>query len=229
MSRIVIDIETVGVGWDDLEEAEQAYLLQHAPTSEEQQRTKDHLALSPLTGRVVAIGMMNPDSGKALVLAEGIPGEAASWRPEPGVEFWTGSESEILERFWDVVKRYQQVVTFNGRSFDGPFLMLRSLALGIPASRNLVPGRYRTTEHLDLLEVLTFFGLTRKYSLDFFCRRLGLETPKTRLTGKDVGRMYQEGRMEDIARYCLDDVRATAQLLARVEENLGVLLQGSLA
>ncbi|MBN1424722.1 ribonuclease H-like domain-containing protein [Candidatus Fermentibacteria bacterium] len=227
MSRVVIDIETVPVDWEGLEPEEQAYLLQNARTDEEQEKVRDQLGLFPLTGRVVAIGMLNPESGKALVLAEGIPGEGAAWAFDEGTEFWTGNEAEILERFWDVVKRYGQIITFNGRSFDGPYLMLRSLVLGVVASRNLVPNRYRLSEHLDLLDVLTLYGGIRRYSLDFLCRRLGIDSPKGQMRGKDVAEAYRAGRMEDIARYCLEDVRATKQLLDRAEEALGVLVSGS--
>jgi hypothetical protein len=225
MSRVVIDIETVPVDWTQLEAEEQEYLLQNAHTNEEQEKVREQLGLFPLTGRVIAIGMLNPDTVKAVVMAEGIPGEGAAWAHEEGVEFWTGNETEILERFWDVVKRYQQIVTFNGRSFDGPYLMLRSLMLGVPATRNLVPNRYKVGDHLDLLDVLTLYGSIRRYSLDFLCRRLGIGSPKSDMRGKDVAAAYKAGKMEEIARYCLEDVRATARLLSRTEEALGVLVQ----
>lgn len=229
MSRVVLDIETVPVDWDQMDANEQEYLLHTARNDEEKEKVREQLGLFPLTGRIIVIGMLNPDSGKAVILAEGIPGEGASWAHEEGVEFWTGNESEILERFWDIVKRYQQIVTFNGRSFDGPYLMLRSLLLGVSASRNLVPNRYRLSDHLDLMDVLTLYGSIRRYSLDFFCHRLGIGSPKGEMRGKDVAAAYQEGRVEEIARYCLEDVRATAMLLRRAEETLGVLLQGGSA
>ncbi|MCU0612325.1 MAG: ribonuclease H-like domain-containing protein [Candidatus Eisenbacteria bacterium] len=227
MSRVVIDIETVPIDWGSLDADEQAYLLQNAQTDEEQAKVRDQMALFPLSGRVIAIGMLNPDTGKSVVLAEGLPGEGAAWAHEEGVEFWTGNESEVLERFWEVVKRYTQIVTFNGRSFDGPYLMLRSLVLGVAASRNLVPNRYRISDHLDLLDVLTLYGSVRRYSLDFFCRRLGIGSPKSEMRGKDVADAYRAGKMEEIARYCLEDVRATARLLRRAEETLGVLVQSN--
>ncbi len=225
-SRVVLDIETVPVDWTDFDEEEQAYLLKSCENEEEEARERERLGLFPLTGRIVAIGMLNPESDKAMVLAEGLPGEGSSWEPEEGVEYWTGNEMEMLERFWDVVKRYQQIITFNGRTFDGPYLMLRSLLLGVAISRNLVPSRYKIVEHFDLLDVLSFFGATRRYSLDFLCRRTGLKSSKTKLTGARVAEAYQEGRVEEIARYCLEDVRATGQLLQRVQETMGTALPG---
>ena len=41
-------------------------------------------------------------------------------------------ETELLTQFWEVAKKYDSVVTFNGRGFDVPFIYLRS-ALRCPA------------------------------------------------------------------------------------------------
>jgi len=220
-SRVVIDIETVPTEWSEFDEDEQAYLLKYAESEEEKQEVIDKLGLYALPGRVVAIGMLNPASGKAVILAEGIAGEGSAWEHDGDAEFWTGNEAEILEKFWDIVKRYEQIVTFNGRTFDAPFLNIRSLVLGVPVSRNLIPNRYKTAEHLDLLDALTFFGITRRYSLDFYSKRLELGSAKSGMSGADVARIYREGRMEDIAKYCLADVRATTKILDKVEDVLG--------
>ena len=40
------------------------------------------------------------------------------------------SEKEMLESFWRVAKYVDQFITFNGRNFDVPFLMMRSAMLG---------------------------------------------------------------------------------------------------
>ena len=225
MTRVIVDIETVPLEWEDLDEEERHYLLKHAKTEEEQTEVVDKLGLSAFTGRVVAIAMLNPDSGRGIVLSEGLAGEGSAWAHEGGSEFWTGNEVEILERFWDLIKRYDQMITFNGRGFDAPFLIIRSLILGVPISRNLLPNRYRTTDHFDLCDVLSFFGLTRRYSLDFICRRIGVGPAKTRMAGHEVAQAYRDGRMEEIAQYCLRDVEATARLFDRVETLLGPMFE----
>ena len=223
-SRVVMDIETVPIAWDDLDEQERDYLLKYCKNPQEEERVRGEMGLFPLTGRVIVIGLLNPDTDRALVLAEGVPGEGSGWAHDEGIEYWTGNEIEMLERFWDVIRKYHQIITFNGRSFDGPYIMMRSMVLGIPASRNLVPNRYRTDDHLDLLDILTHFGLTRRYSLDFYMRRMGFESPKEALSGKDVAAAYSEGRIEDIARYCREDIIATARLLRRFEETVGPVI-----
>jgi hypothetical protein len=112
-------------------------------------------------------------------------------------------------------------VTFNGRGFDGPFLMLRSAALGVPVTRNLVGYRYSLKPHTDLLEAISFFGASRKWNLDFACKAFGVDSPKeSGLDGYAVGHYYRENRLREIALYCRRDVEATAGLFQKLEKTL---------
>jgi len=53
--------------------------------------------------------------------------------------------------FWDIARRYDEIVTFNGRGFDIPFLYLRSALLNVPISRKDWLGyRFQTEPHCDL-------------------------------------------------------------------------------
>jgi hypothetical protein len=90
-------------------------------------------------------------------------------------------------------------VTFNGRGYDGPVLMIRSAQLGLRPSRQLVGYRYDLSDHCDLSEVFSFHGSTREnFKLDYWCRRFDVESPKGGLDGSQVGRAYRDGRIEDI-------------------------------
>lgn len=166
--------------------------------------------------------MLNPDTGGGRVLYRADTQE--SFRSDDGaIEFVSGDERRILATFWDDIRNYAQFVTFNGRGFDGPFLMLRSAILGVRPAKNLVPYRYSTTPHCDLLDQLTFYGASRKFSLDFYCRAFGIPSPKAGgITGLDLGPLYREGRFRDIARYCIGDVIATAELFRRWKNFLNV-------
>jgi len=68
-SPLAVDIETVGIEWDELHPEVQDYLLRRARDDDERQRVKDQLALHPGTGRVVAIALWRPyeDRGGVLV------------------------------------------------------------------------------------------------------------------------------------------------------------------
>ena len=117
MSRVIFDIETVGVDFDDLDASQQEYLLRYAETEGETRKVKDSLGLSPLTGEIVAIGMLNPETLRGAVFFQA-PGSAIEPFEEEGIKFETGTEREILEKFQDVIKSYSQFVTFNGRTFE---------------------------------------------------------------------------------------------------------------
>jgi len=115
------------------------------------------------------------------------------------------------------------LVTFNGRSFDGPFLMIRSAILGVTPTRNLVPYRYSFQDHCDLAEVLSFYGVRQRNSFLFWCHQFGIASPKQAMDGSAVGAAYREGRIDDIARYCLADARATAELYRQLEPMIAVM------
>jgi DNA polymerase elongation subunit (family B) len=213
MSYIVFDIETVGISWEELDVASQAYLLKFADTEDKQQEVKETLGFYPLTGEIVAIGLYDPDKDIRSVYfqAPNYTGEARFQKD--GVHYIIGSESEILELFWATVRKYSTFITFNGREFDCPYIMMRSAVHRIQPTRNLMPYRYADKEHVDLLDQLTFYRATRKFTLDYFCKRFGIVSPKEEgVTGQEVPQMYHDERYLEIAEYCMRDVVATGEL-----------------
>lgn len=213
MSRIIFDIETVGRDFDSLDEAAREYMLRWAETEDDVKEVKESLSFYPLTGEIVAIGMLNPDTMKGAVYYQ-TPNDALLPFEEDGINFQSGAECDIIRKFWDVIKGYDHIITFNGRTFDCPFIMVRSAVHKIKPSRDIMPNRYNGA-HIDLLDQLTFFGASRrKFSLDMWCRTFGIKSPKSEgITGYDVKDLYCSGRYVDIARYCVGDIRATKELL----------------
>lgn len=218
MTTLLFDIETAGLDFDSFDEAQKEYLMRYAerePTEEARAAKRaeviQQLNLTAPTAQVIAIGMLNVDTAKGKVLYQS--DEFEEWTSEDGlVEFASGTEEDVLGEFWDVVKRYDRLVTFNGRMFDCPFVMLRSAILGVRPSRNLMGNRY-AKDVVDLLEQLSFYGATRKFNLDFYCRVFGIQSPKAGgITGLDMNKLFADGRHKDIARYCLGDCRATVEL-----------------
>lgn len=212
MSRIVFDIETVGADFSALDEQAQEYLLKGARTDEERALVPETLSFSPLTGQVVAIAMVNPDTQKGAVYYQA-PGTEPEEHDENGIVYASGTEAEILEKFWRTIGFYEQFVTFNGRSFDCPFLMVRSAVNKVKPSKNLMPNRYYD-QHIDLYDRLGFFGAVRRtMSLHMWCSALGIRSSKANgITGYDVPKLFKDGRYLDIAHYCFDDIRATSEL-----------------
>ena len=220
MNRVVFDIETLGFPIDSFDEKQQEYLLKFAKTEEERTDAIQKLALTPLTGHIIAIGMLNPDSHHGKVWFQS-DREDSFTSEDSMIEFVSASEKGILEGFWTAITHYDQFITFNGRSFDCPYVMLRSAILGVKPTRNLLPYRYSHQEHCDLLEQLTFYNAFRKFNLDFYCKSFGIKSPKSDgITGLDLGPLYEAGRFREIAEYCIGDVKATADLYFRWADHL---------
>ena len=116
MSRIIFDIETAGRDFETLEPSVQDYLLKRANTDDEQQEVRDSLSFYPLTGEIIAIGMYNPDSARGTVFFQNNSDPLLPFEDE-GITYETGTEKEIVKRFWDTIKNYKQFITFNGRGF----------------------------------------------------------------------------------------------------------------
>ena len=215
MGRVIFDIETVGADFDSLDPAVRDYLLKWAEDEEEEERIKESLSFYPLTGEIVAIGMLNPDTDKGAVYFQ-TPGDMLLPFEENGIRYECGTEKEVLEKFWNTVKAYDQIVTFNGRSFDCPFIMIRSAVHKIKPTRDLMPYRYsNNSSHIDLFDQLSFYGAAkRKFPLDMWCRTFGIKSPKAEgITGYDVKNLFKAGRHVDIARYCAGDLTATKEVL----------------
>jgi DNA polymerase elongation subunit (family B) len=226
MAKLVFDIETSALPLDNFDEVQREYLLREveripdeSARAAKREEVVRQFSLWPLTAQVVCIAMLNAESlrGQVLFLAEDYE-ESAEGGP---VEFVPcADEVELLTAFWDVAKHYEEVVTFNGRGFDVPFLYLRSATLNVPISKkNWLGYRYTTEPHCDLAEQFTFYnvsgrdGAARKFNLDFYCKAFGIDSPKAHgVTGMDVSTLMAEGKFREIAEYCLRDVRATVEL-----------------
>ncbi|MBU0475712.1 MAG: ribonuclease H-like domain-containing protein [Bacteroidetes bacterium] len=227
--KLVFDIETVGVEFETLSESQQEFILRYSEKEqgdEQREKLKDeairYLSLYPLTAKVVAIGMLNTDTEHSMVLFE--EKEHKEWQSEEsGVKYCSYSEADMLSHFWEFAKKADSVITFNGRNFDIPFLMMRSAILKIRPSRNFIKKRYDNKSHIDLLEVLTNYGATKKFNLDFYCKSFGIESPKSHgVSGIDVKELYTAGKIEEIATYCAHDVEATYQLYKIWNEYLNI-------
>ncbi len=233
-NKLIFDIETVGEDFDTLDEATQENLtrwIQRESNSEEEYKLaledlKQGLGFSPLTGEVVAIGMLDYYKNEGAVYYQA-PGEKNKEVTEQGVTLKQMTEEEMLRKFWEAAKHYPVFVTFNGRGFDVPFLMIRSAIYGIRPSKDLMRGRYLYQHnpdalHIDLMEQLTFYGASRKRgSLHLFSRAFGIESPKSGgVTGDDVGPLFKKKKFLDIAKYNVGDLRATRSLYEKWEQYL---------
>lgn len=237
MATVVFDIETSGFLPETFDKAQIDYLMKTAEKEENDEKREQmraelikQLNLWPLTAQVVAIALLNVESGNGISLyCADEESETEKKEGEKTFLYVSGDEKKVLEKFWEYIVKFDEFVTFNGRSFDCPFVMLRSATLGIRPSRDLMAGtRYNMVHHVDLLEELTYHGVTRKFNLDFYCKAFGIESPKSHgITGYDINDYFRGKRYTEIAEYCMGDVIATAELYRKWKELLhGIKWQG---
>ncbi len=224
MATLIFDIETIGESWETMDTNTQEVLSRwihkttKTKTEEESQLTdlKEGLGFSPLTGKIVAIGVYDLERKQGAVYYTGEGRE--SDEEVGGYVLKQRTEKEMLEDFWEGAKSYDTFVTFNGRSFDVPFLLHRSVVQGVMPTCDLIEGRYlyqqKGVHHVDLQDQLTFYGaMFKKPSLHLFCRAYGILSPKSEgISGDDVALLFKEKKFHDIARYNARDVTATTAL-----------------
>lgn len=237
MRTVIFDIETIGEEYAEMDKSTQELItasLKKSAFSDEEYESelemlKDGLGFSPLTGEIVAIGVHDLELEKGVVYynpssAEASAGKAGESIIEGAYTLKPMSEKEMLQAFWDGLKQYDTIVGFNSRSFDGPFLMVRSLVHNVQPTKDILAGRYLYQQsragitHIDLMDQLSFYGASRfkGSSLHMYCRALGIESPKVGgVTGDDVSGLFKAGKSLDIARYNTRDIKATAELYKR--------------
>ena len=224
MIRLVFDIETVGEEFAQMDEITRASITKRArkeASGEEVFNTmvddiESGFALSPLTGQIVAIGVLDADSMKGAVYFQA-PGAEIKETEEKGIKLIPMSEADMLNRFWETAKNYSEFIGFNSRGFDAPFLIARSAINGIQPTVDLMSDRYGRfgVKHTDLYDQLSFYGASRfaHGSLHMWCRALRIKSPKDNgVKGDDVGSLFREGKFLDIAKYNIGDIIATKEL-----------------
>jgi hypothetical protein len=165
----------------------------------------DRAALDPLTGRVLAIGMLYLDSREFIVLGD-------------------DNEAKIMREFWMLasgdVGRINQMVGFNSHLFDLPFLIRRSWKHRVPVPFGIRRGRYWGEEMVDLRDYWQLGDRQARGSLDAIAKYLGVGGKNG--DGKAFAQLWQSDRAQAVA-YLRNDVEMTA----KVADALGLISGGS--
>lgn len=207
---VVLDIETVALPqaaeYLDPVEAPANYkdpAKIAAYCAEKQQDQIDKAALDPDLCRLVCLGWWREGENE----------------PQTYVIPTDEHERKALSLLWRFVSldtrgTHAMIVGYNTLGFDLPILMRRSLYLKVQApALNL--DRYRTP-HVDLMQRLSHNGLLRTRSLNFYCRRFGLNVPSDPVKGTDIAALVEADDWLAIEAHCASDVRKTAMLAERM-------------
>ena len=161
----------------------------------------DRAALDPMTGRVLAIGVLYPHSREFIVVAD-------------------DDEASLLREFWNLTRgemgRINTMIGFNSNQFDLPFLIRRSWKHRVPVPFGIRRGRYWSEHAVDLRDDWQLGDRQARGSLDAVAKHLGVGAKNG--DGKDFARLWQTDRAKAIE-YLRNDV----ELTARVAEVLGAI------
>jgi hypothetical protein len=162
----------------------------------------ERAALDPLTGRVLAIGLL--DQGNVRILGD---------EDEPTLlrEFWLACRGQM--------GRINPMVGFNTHLFDLPFLIRRSWKHGIAVPFGIRRGRYWGEEMVDLREAWQLGDRQARGSLDSIARHLGVGAKCVphgplsgkQITGADFAGLWQNDRTSAEA-YLHNDLELTAKI-----------------
>jgi predicted PolB exonuclease-like 3'-5' exonuclease len=154
-------------------------------------------ALSPMTGRILAIGYVTGQDGDSKVMIECDENEAA-----------------MIQHFWDYLDATRtmmapQLVGFNSNSFDLPYLIKRSWKHGIKVPQLRKGNYWDTFVALDIRDIWQLGDRQAVGSLDTVSRFMGL--PGKSGSGADFATMLQKDRDAALA-YLRNDVLLTKAL-----------------
>lgn len=125
----------------------------------------------------------------------------------------SGDEKKILQNFWEIVKNVNLFVGFNIIDFDMRFIYQRSMILGIKPTQDLSFAKYRNFPMYDVLYEWIKWGYPKKGTLHELAIAFGFESSKTgEIEGKEVAKAYEDGRINEICKYCEKDVEVTRKI-----------------
>ena len=149
------------------------------------------------------------------------------------------NEKELISNFLNFINsKNPKLVSFNGRTFDIPMLLVRAMkySLSVPAyfeveNRVLNKSkwdnyRYRYSDrfHVDLMDHIGEFGAVRGLKLDLLCSMMGIPG-KYDVSGDQVLELYYQDELQKINEYCQSDVLNTYWLYLRYELLKGNILK----
>jgi predicted PolB exonuclease-like 3'-5' exonuclease len=157
----------------------------------------DKLALSALTGQVLAIGWAGDDGEVTVITQTSIL-----------------SEIDVITAFWNATRSAETLVGFNSNAFDLPFLWRRSIKLGIVIPHGIFePNRRLFATNIDLMERWCWFDSQARVSLDNLAKFCGF--PPKKGSGKFFADLFRTNIAEAVA-YLEHDVKLTRAIGRRM-------------
>ncbi|MBR0708688.1 ribonuclease H-like domain-containing protein [Bradyrhizobium liaoningense] len=141
------------------------------------------------------------------------------------------SEEELISSFIERIRILKpQLITYNGDTFDLPVLRYRAMLHRIDGSGLYARAYFNRygEDALDLCDILASYNSRAKVSLDLLSRSLGLGGKPPTISGANVARYIESGRIQEVADYCETDVVNTYRIWLLLEVFRGRLSREAL-
>lgn len=212
---LVIDIETIPQ--QETMTSKQKDLYKKLMATQIKKSNDSKISLSELKKLRGLVMSTNPYLGEIIVI-----GLYRNKDGNTGSIGLTGPEPQILKRFWDTMATFKgQIVTFNGLEFDIPFIIKRSMKHGIlPTNNDLLDmKKFSRYPHFDVKMIMGNWDKFATGNLDLICDFLGVASPKEgEIKASGVEQAYKEGKIKEIAEYCIRDVEATYKVFEKIKD-----------
>jgi uncharacterized protein len=151
--------------------------------------------LEALFDKISCISLLNIETGK--------------------IESFTGNDEKvILTSFWAAISSAYTIYSYNGDSFDLPFIIKRSLINSVKIASN-----YRNMKFVDLRKVVNAFFVNydknQAGKLSDWAAILGKKVDTE--PGKFMVERYYLNKFDEIKEHCEEDVQLTFELLKRAK------------
>ncbi len=219
---LFIDIETVAGSekyssldpiWQKLWDKKATSLSGGDPNLNPSEMYTDRAAIYSEFGKVIVIGLgyftINEDKSTELRVTS----------------LKSDDERQLLKSFQKLLNtkftKGYFLCAHNGKEFDYPYLCRRMTIHGIalPDILRLEGKKPWEVPHLDTMEMWKYGDRKSYTSLQLLTAALGIPSPKDDIDGSMVNEVYYStGDLDRIARYCMNDVIATAQVFLRLHQ-----------
>ena len=217
---IVFDIETAEDNMDESQvhwfigKRRDKRLKDPVKLDADTEKITKNFPLSPLTGKIILIGLASETN------VDGVMKQTTDgfYSIQLGLDGKT--EKDILEIFWKIiasgVSQSQRVVSFNGKGFDMPFIIARSLILEVdrPNILRMVDGflqKYNNSVHLDVFLALGGNGTQSEWANKM------LEDEPLSSDGHLIPLWYKDGQFDEIIAKNYLDIKQLFILAKKME------------
>ena len=115
---------------------------------------------------------------------------------------------------------YIHWVGYNILSFDVPWLYLRAIKYGCTSLKVQLPQHKGSNNYTDIMQAVssTLYGKDSYMSQKNVAKFFGIES-KTDMDGSMVHQSYVDGKIDEIARYCMEDVDVVRKLYKKIKND----------